>query len=150
MSRGLLCPSLFPFLPLFFLKIIVHFQIGYYRWPSLLLQQRAVEVMRIRLAKMIKWQELIQGVIGISNHGFSPKDLSVLDMGWKLYWSYTESLSYEIEQNKTKYTKSDIDWDLSKPENRTNPLWAILGWDDHIFTHLTNHKNGGTHLDGKY
>ena len=48
---------------------------GHARWPSLLLQQRAVEGMRIILAKIIKWQELIQGVIGLSNHDFSLKEL---------------------------------------------------------------------------
>lgn len=65
----------------------VHFQVGYNRWPSLLLQQRAMEVMRIGLAKIIKWQDLIQDVIRIFNHGFSPKGFVNSGHGLKIVFS---------------------------------------------------------------
>lgn len=57
----------------------VHFQVGRSEWLLFVLRQRAVETMRIWLAKIIKWQELTNGVMGISNHGFLPKDLLILD-----------------------------------------------------------------------
>lgn len=38
--------------------------------------------------------------MGISNHGFLPKDLLILDRVWQLYLAYSESLSYEIKKKK--------------------------------------------------
>jgi len=53
---------------------------GYSKWLSFVLQQKAVETMGIWLAKIVKWQELTNGVMGIFNRGFLTKNLLILDM----------------------------------------------------------------------